>query len=304
MRIIFMGTPDFSVPSLNALVDAGHEIICVVARPDKPKGRGKKLVSPPTIQRARELGIPTRQPRRVRKGPFVEWMKNAQADIAVVIAYGRILRANLLNAPRMGCINVHASLLPKYRGAAPIHWSVINGETETGVCTMQMAEGMDTGAELLSKRCTIEENETTGALWERLSKMGAELLVKTLAELEHITPIQQNHDEATYAPMLQKSDGQIDWTQTAQEIHNRIRGCTPHPGSWTLFRGQKLKLWKTRVSPLSGAPGQVILAKKKLIIGSGQQSVEIIEAQLPGKKRGPAHNLINGARITVGETLG
>ena len=144
MRIIFMGTPDFAVPSLNALVEAGHEVICVVAQPDKPKGRGKKLVSPPTIERARALGIPTKQPKRIRRGPFVEWMQAAQADVAVVVAYGRILRPNLLNAPKRGCINVHASLLPKYRGAAPIHWAIINGESKTGVCTMQMDVGMDT----------------------------------------------------------------------------------------------------------------------------------------------------------------
>lgn len=304
MRIIFMGTPDFSVPCLDALVEAGHEIICVVARPDKPQGRGKKLVSPPTIQRARELGIPTRQPRRIRTGPFVAWMQEAKADLAVVIAYGRILRSNLLEAPRLGCINVHASLLPKYRGAAPIHWAIINGETKTGVCTMQMDEGMDTGDVLMRWECDISSAETTGELWERLKHAGAKLLCQTLDKLETITPTPQDHEGATHAPMLQKSDGEVDWSQSAQSIHNRIRGCTPHPGAWTTFRGAKLKIWKTRICEDQGEAGTVIRAKKQLIIAAGTQSIEILEAQLPGKKRGPAHNLINGARIALGEKLG
>ena len=220
MRIIFMGTPDFAVPSLNALVDAGHDVICVVAQPDKPKGRGKKMVSPPTIERARQLGIPTRQPRRVRKGPFVEWMQGAQADLAVVVAYGRILRPNLLEAPKRGCINVHASLLPKYRGAAPIHWAVINGEQKTGVCTMQMDVGMDTGDVLLTRETEISSEENTGSLWERLSKLGASTLIETLESLDKITPQPQDHSQSTHAPMLQKSDGCIDWTQNAQRIYN------------------------------------------------------------------------------------
>ena len=242
MRIIFMGTPDFAVPSLNALVEAGHDVICVVAQPDKPKGRGKKLVSPPTIERARELGIPTKQPRRVRRGPFVEWMQGAQVDLAVVVAYGRILRQNLLNAPKRGCINVHASLLPKYRGAAPIHWAVINGEKKTGVCTMQMDVGMDTGDVLLSRETEIGPEETTGQLWERLANIGASTLIETLNSLDSITPKPQDHNLATHAPMLQKSDGCIDWTQDAQTILNRVRGVTPFPGAWTIFRGEK-KWW-------------------------------------------------------------
>ena len=304
MRIIFMGTPDFAVPCLNALIEAGHNVICVVAQPDKPQGRGKKLVSPPTIQRARELGIPTRQPRRIRKGPFVEWMQEANADLAVVVAYGRILRKNLLEAPRLGCINVHASLLPKYRGAAPIHWAVINGEEKTGVCTMQMDEGMDTGDVLMRWECSIAPDESTGELWERLKHAGAKLLCKTLECLEDIMPSPQDHENATHAPMLQKSDGEVDWSQPAQSIHNRIRGCTPHPGAWTTFRGLKLKIWKTRVCEDQGKAGTVIKAKKRLLIAAGTQSIEILEAQLPGKKRGPAHNLINGARIALDEKLG
>ena len=251
MRIIFMGTPDFAVPCLNALVDAGHEILCVVAQPDKPKGRGKKLVSPPTIARARELGIPTKQPRRVRKGPFVEWVQQADADLAVVVAYGRILKKNLLEAPKRGCINVHASLLPKYRGAAPIHWSIINGERKTGVCTMQMDVGMDTGDILLMRETDIGAEETTGVLWNRLSNMGAELLIETIANLDSITPIKQDDAQATYAPMLEKSDGAIDWSQPATDICNRIRGVNPNPGAHTKFREQPLKIWSA--TPVEGS---------------------------------------------------
>ncbi len=304
MRIIFMGTPDFAVPCLNALVEAGHEILCVVAQPDKPKGRGKKLVSPPTIVRARELGIPTKQPKRVRKGPFVEWVQQANADLAVVVAYGRILKKNLLEAPKLGCINVHASLLPKYRGAAPIHWAVINGETKTGVCTMQMDIGMDTGDILLMRETSIEPEETTGILWDRLSNMGAELLIETIEKLDSITPIKQNDEQATYAPMLEKSDGGIDWTQSSTYICNRIRGVNPNPGAHTIFREKPLKIWSATSIEGSGEPGSVLVAKKKVIIAAGSGAVLLKEVQLPGKKRGPAQNLINGARISVGEKLG
>ena len=304
MRIIFMGTPDFAVPCLDALIEAGHEILCVVAQPDKPKGRGKKLVSPPTIERARALGIPTKQPKRIRKGRFVDWVQQANADLAVVVAYGRILKNNILEAPRLGCINVHASLLPKYRGAAPIHWAVINGEKKTGVCTMQMDVGMDTGDILLVRDTTIEPEENTGVLWTRLSNMGAELLIKTIKNLNTITPIKQNHDEATYAPMLDKKDGAIDWNQPARDICNRIRGVNPNPGAHTIFREKPLKLWSATAVEGSGTPGSVIVAKKKVIIATGDGAILLKEVQLPGKKRGPAQNLINGARITVGETLG
>lgn len=304
MRIVFMGTPDFAVPCLNALVKAGHDILCVVAQPDKPKGRGKKLVSPPTIVRARELGIPTKQPKRVRKGPFVEWVQQANADLAVVVAYGRILKKNLLEAPKYGCINVHASLLPKYRGAAPIHWAVINGEKKTGVCTMKMDVGMDTGDILLMRETDIDPQETTGILWHRLSNMGAELLITTIEKLDSITSIKQHDDQATYAPMLEKSDGIIDWNQSAVDICNRIRGVNPNPGAHTIFREKPLKIWSASSVEGSGVPGAVLVAKKKVIIATGSGAILLKEVQLPGKKRGPAQNLINGARISVGEQLG
>ena len=304
MRIVFMGTPDFAVPCLEALFEAGHEIICVVAQPDKPKGRGKKLESPPTIVWAREKNIPTKQPTRIRTGPFVEWMEQANADVAVVVAYGRILKTNLLQAPRLGCINVHASLLPKYRGAAPIHWAVINGEQKSGVCTMQMDEGMDTGDILLCAETDIGPEETTGSLWNRLSQMGGELIVKTLAEREHITPTPQNHEEATYAPMLQKEHGLIDWKQSAEAICNQIRGTNPNPSAYTIFREQPLKIWSAKPVEGEGSAGTVLVAKKKVVVACGTGAIELRDVQLPGKNIGPAQNLINGARIAVGEQLG
>ncbi len=305
MKVVFMGTPDFAVPTLNAIVEAGHEVLCVVAQPDKPKGRGKKMVSPPTIERARELGLPTKQPRAVRRGPFVEWMKGCDADVAVVIAYGRILVSDLLNAPRLGCINVHASLLPKYRGAAPIHWAIINGETTTGVCTMQMDEGMDTGDVLLRRETSIPPDETTAELWDRLSEMGAELLVETLDKLDTITPTVQEHQHATHAPLIQKSLGHIDWTKSAQSIHNLIRGCVSWPVAQCLFRDKTLKVWKAEVATIeSNEPaGTVVETKPHPVISTGNGTLRLLEVQLPGKKRCDASALVNGFQLQIGEQL-
>jgi len=305
MKVVFMGTPDFAVPTLNAIVNAGHEVICVVAQPDKPKGRGKKLVSPPTIERARELGLPTKQPRAVRRGPFVEWMKTCGADVAVVIAYGRILVSDLLEAPRLGCINVHASLLPKYRGAAPIHWAIIEGETKTGVCTMQMDEGMDTGDVLLRSETSISQDETTAELWDRLANMGAELLVETLEKLDTITPTPQDHENATHAPLIQKSLGHMDWNQSASQLHNLVRGCVSWPVAQCVFRDKTLKIWKTNVASLeSDSPaGTVIAIKPHPVISTGNGCLELLEIQLPGKKRCNASALVNGFQLKVGERL-
>lgn len=305
MKVVFMGTPDFAVPTLNAIVAAGHDVICVVAQPDKPKGRGKKLVSPPTIERARELGLPTKQPRAVRRGPFVEWMETCGADVAVVIAYGRILVSDLLKAPRLGCINVHASLLPKYRGAAPIHWAIIEGETKTGVCTMQMDEGMDTGDVLLTRETTIPENETTAELWDRLANMGAELLVETLDNLDTILPTPQDHDNATHAPLIQKSLGHIDWSKSAQQLHNLVRGCVSWPVAQCRFRDKTLKIWKTNISSLQSEEpsGTVVAVKPHPVISTGDGCIELLEIQLPGKKRCDASALVNGFQLKTGERL-
>lgn len=304
MRVVFMGTPDFAVPTLDALAASEHEVICVVAQPDRPKGRGKKMQSPDTVVRARELGIPVRQPKAIKRGPFPEWMEQCGADIAVVVAYGRILTDRLLQAPRLGCINVHASLLPAYRGAAPIHWAVINGEEETGVMTMQMDAGLDTGDILLSARTDIGPHETAGELWERLSGMGAQLLIETLDRLDSLTPQPQDHASATHAPLMDKSLGRIDWNETAQQIHNRVRGTFPWPGAHTVFRGQPFKIHQTRLIEGSGSPGQVMESPKRLVVGCGTGCVEIIRAQLAGKRAQSGTDLINGARIQPGECFG
>lgn len=308
MKVVFMGTPDFAVPCLNAIVDAGHEVVCVVAQPDRPKGRGKKLQSPPTVERARELGIPTRQPRAVRRGPFVRWFtEELDADVGVVVAYGRILIPALLEAPRRGCINVHASLLPKYRGAAPIQWALIEGETETGVCTMQMDEGLDTGDVLLTRRTPVGPDETGPELWSRLSTLGAELIVETLAQLDAIEPQPQDHARHTLAPLLTKADGRLDWTWSARKIHNRVRGTNPWPGGQTVFRDAPLKVHQTRVvehSGSHGAPGTVLEAGSRLVVAAGEGTVEILRAQLPGKPRRSGRDVVNGARVAVGERMG
>ena len=302
-----MGTPDFAVPALDALVTAGHEIVCVVAQPDRPKGRGRKLVSPPTIVRARELGIPTRQPRAVRRGPFVEWMtRELDVEVAVVVAYGRILVPALLEAPRRGCINVHASLLPKYRGAAPIQWALINGESETGVCTQQMAEGLDTGDVLLEARTPIGPDDTGPDLWTRLSHLGAELIVETLARLDSLTPTVQDDRLATHARPLTKEDGVVAWTGPAQAVHDRVRGTNPWPSGQTRFRGETLKLHRTRVveGEVVGDPGELVTVGKRVVVATGDGGVELLEVQAPGKKRQPAADWANGARVATGERLG
>lgn len=307
MRVVFMGTPDFAVPTLDALVDAGHDVVCVVAQPDRPSGRGRKLRSPPTIVRARALGLRTWQPRAVRSGPFVEWFtQELEADVAVVVAYGRILIPALLEAPRLGCINVHASLLPKYRGAAPIQWALIEGETETGICTMQMDAGLDTGDVLLRRATPIDPDETGPELWSRLSVLGAETLIDTLAQLGTLAPQPQDGSAATLAPLLTKADGQLDFTEPARRVHDRVRGVNPWPSGQCDFRGDVLRVHRTRVEDdagVRGAPGTVLEAGRRLVVACGTGSLEILVGQLPGKPRRSGTDLVNGARIHVGERL-
>jgi methionyl-tRNA formyltransferase len=305
MRVVFMGTPDFAVPTLDALVAAGHEVVCVVAQPDRKKGRGKKLQSPPTIVRARELGLRTWQPRAVRSGPFVEWFTTElDADVAVVVAYGRILIDALLRAPKLGCINVHASLLPRYRGAAPIQWSLIEGEAETGVCTMQMDVGLDTGDVLVRHTTLIDPDETGPELWARLSQLGAAALIETLSQLDTIVPQPQDHAAHTLAPLLKKVDGQVDFGQSARAVHNRVRGVNPWPCGQAGFRGETVRIHRTRVvedDGLHGPPGTVLEAGRRLLVACGRGTLEVLVGQLAGKPRRAGRELVNGARITVGE---
>ncbi len=247
MRVGFFGTPAFAASTLEAILAAGHEVAVVVAQPDRPQGRGQKLQSPPTIELARKHGIPTLQPTRVKTGEFPEAIEALQLDVAVVVAYGRILTPRLLAAPRRGCINVHASLLPRWRGAAPIQWSVLAGDPVTGVCTMQMDAGLDTGDVLLRAETPIGPEETSGQLHDRLAVLGAELLVRTLAELDTLTPTPQPTEGVTYARMLEKGDSVMDWSRAAVELDRQVRGLAPWPGTTTVFRGEPLKVLRARV---------------------------------------------------------
>lgn len=305
MRIVFMGTPAFAVPTLDALVEAGHELLAVVAQPDKPAGRGGAMSVPATVQRARALGLTVKQPRAVRSGAFPDWMEASGADVAVVVAYGRILTARLLAAPRLGCVNGHASLLPKYRGAAPIQWSVARGETVTGVTTMRMEEGLDTGPMLLKASTPIDPDETSEDLAARLSVLGARLMVETLARLEELVPEPQDDAASTLAPLITREDGRMDWSRPARALHDQARGLVPWPGAFAGFRGDTLKVVRTAVvadEGQHGAPGEV-LAGPGLRVAAGSGVLEITQGQLPGKRAMPGRDLVNGARIKLGEVL-
>lgn len=303
MRVVFFGTPAYAVPSLDALVAAGHQILAVYAQPDKPSGRGQALQSPATALRARELGLELRQPKAVRTPGFLERLRALNADVAVVVAYGRILTAEVLAAPRLGCVNGHGSLLPRWRGAAPIQWSLLAGDAVTGVTTMQMDAGLDTGAMLLWRELAIGPDEAAPELSERLSALTAALVVETLARLESLVPVPQDESRATVAPPLTKEMGRLDWSKPAIELHNQVRALQPWPGTSGRFREQDLRVLRARVAPGSGRPGEVIEAGRRLVVACGVGALEVLVGQLPGKKALPAQDLVNGARVRVGEEL-
>lgn len=305
MRVIFMGTPAFAVPSLDAVVAAGHEVIAVVAQPDKPQGRGQSLQSPPTVQRARALGLPVRQPKAVRSGPFHDWfVHDAGADVALVVAYGRILPAALLAAPRFGCVNVHASLLPRHRGAAPIQRALIAGDAETGVCTQRMVEALDAGDLYLSLRTPIGPDETGPALWERLAALGATAAVDTLAAIAAgATPTPQGAAGLSFAPPLTKEDGRLDFSAPARALHDRVRGTDPWPGAFAPFRGDVLKVWETRVVPGEGPPGTVLAVAPTLVVACGEGALALLTVQAPGKPRRDGPDFARGARLAPGDRL-
>lgn len=247
MRIIFLGTPEYAVPSLEMLINEGYEVAAVVTQPDKPKGRGKKTAPPPVKEYAQSHGIPVNQPEKVKTPEFYQWLKDMNPDLLITAAYGKILSKEILDTPPLGCINVHASLLPKYRGAAPIHWAVINGETVTGVTTMYTDIGMDTGDILLQSEVKITDTMTTGELHDTLAQLGAQVLRETLKQLTNgtLVRIPQDPASATYAPMITKDTGRIDWNRKTAEIHNLVRGTNPWPGAFTMYKGQRLRIWKT-----------------------------------------------------------
>ncbi len=294
MRVIFMGTPDFSVPVLNALVDAGHEIAAVYCQPPRPAGRGKKDRPSPVQARAEALGLPVRHPVSLRSETEHAALAALDADIAVVVAYGLILPQAVLDAPRLGCLNIHASLLPRWRGAAPIHRAIMAGDDQTGVCIMQMEAGLDTGPVLDCRATRIGVDETTGELHDRLSEMGAALIVDVLGRLDGMTAVAQPADGVTYAEKIDKSEAQVDWTRTAAEVDRLIRGLSPFPGAWAMIGGERVKFLRSRVVAAQGAPGQVLHG---FTIACGEGAVEVLEAQRQGKRAMSAEEILRGMEL-------
>lgn len=306
-RVIFMGTPEFACPTLQVLIDRGEQLLTVVTQPDRPKGRGQRLMSPPVKELALRHGIPVLQPLKVRDPAFIESILRLEPDVIVVVAFGQILPKVLLEIPSHGCINVHASLLPRYRGAAPLNWCIINGESETGVTTMLMDAGLDTGPMLLSRSIPIDENENIAALHDRMSVMGAQLLAETLDGLKiaSIPPRDQDNAISCYAPMLKKEDGLITWSRDARTIHNQVRGMCVWPGAYTFMDDQMLKIYRTRVAAGSGQPGTVLRAAKgTLEIACLAGSLIIEELQTAGKKRLDSASFLAGYPLSEGFRLG
>lgn len=310
MKIVFMGTPDFAKESLEALYNAKYEILAVVTNPDRPKGRGMKMIASPVKEFALEKGIKIYQPEKVRNNEeFISEIKALKPDVICVVAYGKILPKEILEIPSKGCINVHGSLLPKYRGAAPIQWAVLNGDKKTGVTTMYMDVGMDTGDMILKQETQIGEDETTGELWERLSKIGGDLLVKTLKEIENkIAPRIKQGDDFTMAPMLDKSMAKIDWeNKTALEIKNLVRGLNPIMGAYTFLNGKKIKFWKVDVAKDIFADGDMEFMKNGTVIVSDKRDgiyiktkdgiLKVLEIQGENAKKMPIQDYLRGNQI-------
>ena len=322
MRVVFMGTPDFAVGTLEALLEAGHEVVAVVTQPDKPKGRGKEVQMTPVKIQAMEYGIPVYQPAKVREASFVEVLKGLEADVYVVIAFGQILPKAVLELPKYGCINIHASLLPKYRGAAPIQWCVIDGERETGITTMMMDVGLDTGDMLEKAVIPIEEKETGGSLHDKLSMAGGDLILSTLKKLEEGTLVRtpQTDEGTCYAKMLTKSLGDIDWNQDAVSIERLIRGLNPWPSAYTMWNGKTIKIWAADViagreaadflsesgvpAETGTAPGTVVCSDKRgLVVCTGGGLLSIRELQMEGKKRMDTPAFLRGYPIPAGDVF-
>lgn len=302
MRIIFFGTPLFAVPSLKALPDSGHEVLAVATQPDKQSGRGRHMTACPVKQEAQRTGLIILQPQKVKETAFIKELRHLNPDVIVVVAYGQILPPEVLHLPRYGCINVHASLLPKYRGAAPINRAIINGDDKTGITTMLMDEGMDTGHILLQAEIEIEKCDTAESLSDKLSRLGAEILIKTLTGLEQeaIKPVPQSGD-ASYAPMLKKTDGLILWSKPAGELCNFIRGMYPWPGAYSFLNGKRVKILKAAALNGVGAPGLIIKASpNELTIGAGEGLVSILEVQPEGKPAMSISAFLQGRKISEG----
>lgn len=305
MKIIYMGTPDFAVPALKALASSEHEVCAVFTQPDKPRGR-KMILTPPDVKVcAQSLGIPVYQPESMKNGDALEIINQYNPDVIVVAAYGKILPIAVLDAPKFGCVNIHGSLLPKYRGAAPIQQSVLNGDKVTGITTMLMDVGLDTGDILLTEETEIGENETSGELFNRLAVLGGELILKTLSALEkgEITPKKQDESLATHTSKIDKSLCSIDFSKSASEVHNKVRGLNPWPVATTKICGKNVKVYSTKLCPKSGKIGEV-LSTKPLIVACGEKSVEILELQPEGKKRMTADAFLAGHKLEIGDIIG
>ncbi len=313
MKVVFMGTPDFALPSLRALLQSNHTVAAVVTQPDRPAGRGKKMRPPPVKTLARQAGLPVYQPEKIGETGFLNALHALDPEVIVVAAYGRILPKKILDLPPYGCINVHASLLPAYRGAAPIQWAVINGEKETGITIMQMDEGLDTGDILMQGRITIGEDDTAGTVHDLLASLGGQLLVQTLDKLARgqIRPVPQNHALASYAPPLTTAHAVINWANDAVAVKNQVRGLHPWPGARTYLGDKLLKIWRVSVPGRvpgngGGPPGRVLAAdgEKGLLVQTGRGIIKIEELQLQGKRQMPAALFLRGNPVLPGEVLG
>ena len=309
MRIVFMGTPESAVPSLRRLVDDGHEIVAVWTQPDKPAGRGKKLQASPIKQFALERNLTIQQPAKIKNPEAKDLFVSHQADVAVVVAYGKILPQEFLDAPTQGCVNVHFSLLPKYRGAAPVNWAIVNGETETGVTTMRIVQELDAGPVLLQKATKIGEEETAPQLLARLSEVGADLISETLRNLDRLEARPQSDTEVTFAPILKREDGLIDWSMDAYALARRVRGFQPWPNAFTQLNSQRLIVWNAKpewIEQLRFTAGQVIDAvRDRLIVACGDgTALRLDEVQLQDSRRMGARDFLNGARLQPGDVLG
>lgn len=309
MKVVFMGTPDFAVETLKAIIEAGHEVAAVVTQPDKPKGRGKELAMPPVKELAVEKGLTVYQPLRARDESFIRLIKEIAPDVIVVVAFGQILPQAFLEIPKYGCVNVHASLLPEYRGASPIQWAVIDGKEESGVTTMLMDAGVDTGDMLLQCRRKLDVKETGGSLFDKLSMDGAKLLVDTLKGLEEgtIKRIPQDSQKATHTKKLEKTLGELDFHQPAKKLECLIRGLNPWPSAYTHFHGKTLKIWDADVVEGEFAeyePGQIVqVNKKEFVVKCGENALAVRELQLEGKKRMDTAAFLLGTKVEVGESL-
>ena len=309
MRIVFIGTPESAVPSVRRLIDDGHEIVAVWMQPDKPAGRGKKLQGSPVKQFALERGLTIHQPAKIKSDEAKSLFASHNADVAVVVAYGKILPQEFLDAPRHGCLNVHFSLLPKYRGAAPVNWAIVNGETETGVTTMQIVQELDAGPILLQQTTNVEPDETAPVLLGRLAEMGADLISETISNLDQIEPKPQIDSEATFAPILKREDGLIDWSMDAFAIERRVRGFQPWPTAHTTFKSHRLIVWAAApewIEQLQFAPGQIIEASRdRLIVACGDgTALRLLEVQPQDSRRMTVRDFLNGTRVNVGDQFG